>query len=94
MIGQIGNGPFGKSWHRAAPKEAVFQDVAGLIVICESVTNCHMSCGVGHAGSGAGSTTGWHSRRFTHDDGMNVAYYDGHVKFHKKDFSAREFGVD
>ena len=34
-------------------------------MICESVTNCHMSCGVGHAGSGAGSTTGWHSRRFT-----------------------------
>ena len=25
VIGQIGNGPFGKSWHRAAPKEPSFR---------------------------------------------------------------------
>jgi len=94
VIGQIGNGPFGNSWHREAPKESVFQDVANLIAICESAVHCHMFCGVGHAGAASGSTTGWDSRRFSHNDGMNVAYYDGHVKFHKRDFTAAEFGVD
>ncbi len=93
-LGQIGNGPFGNSWHRQSPKESTFQDVSGLIAILESAPNCHMFCGVGHAGADTGSTTGWDNRRFSHNDGMNVAYYDGHVKFHKRQFTRQEFGVD
>ena len=94
QIGQIGNGPFGNSWHRNSPKESVFQDVSGLLAIVESNVHCHMFCGVGHAGLESGSTNDWDQRRFTHNGGMNVAYYDGHVKFHKKDFRREEFGVD
>jgi len=42
----------------------------------------------------SGSTTGRDSRRTDHNDGMNVGYYDGHVKFHKRTFRPQEFGVD
>jgi prepilin-type N-terminal cleavage/methylation domain-containing protein/prepilin-type processing-associated H-X9-DG protein len=94
VIGQIGNGPVGHSWHRAGPKESVFGDVATLIAILESDNGCGMFCGVGHAGADSGSTTGWDRRRTSHNDGMNVAYYDGHVKFHKRTFLPAEFGVD
>lgn len=94
VIGQIGNGPFGNSWHRAGPKESTFQDVANLIAITESDSGCGMWCGVGHAGYDSGSTTGWDRRRTQHNDGMNVAYYDGHVKFHKRTFLPAEFGID
>jgi len=88
VLGQIGNGPFGNSWHRESPKESVFQDVSGLLAIVESTVSCHMFCGVAHAGAY------WDNRRFTHNGGMNVAYYDGHVKFHKTEFRPEEFGVD
>lgn len=94
VIGQIGNGPFGNAYHRAAPKESLFQDVSNLVAIVESVPGCGLFCGVGHAGTDSGSTTGWDSRRTQHNDGMNVAYYDGHVKFHRRTFMPAEFGVD
>jgi len=94
VIGQIGNGPFGNSWHRRPPKESVFKSPAELIAIVETAVHCHMICGVGHMGSDTGSTTGWDARRFDHNDGMNCGYYDGHVKFHKRQFQPQEFGVD
>jgi prepilin-type N-terminal cleavage/methylation domain-containing protein/prepilin-type processing-associated H-X9-DG protein len=94
VIGQIGNGPFGNSWHRESPKESRFQDVSNLLAIMESQVHCHMWCGVGHAGADSGSTTGWDTRRVDHNDGMNCAYYDGHVKYHQRIFRPEEFGVD
>jgi prepilin-type N-terminal cleavage/methylation domain-containing protein/prepilin-type processing-associated H-X9-DG protein len=94
VIGQIGNGPFGNSWHRNSPKDSTFQHAAETIAIVESDNGCDMFCGVGHAGTDSGSTTGWDRRRTQHNDGMNVAYYDGHVKFHQRTFLPAEFGVD
>jgi prepilin-type N-terminal cleavage/methylation domain-containing protein/prepilin-type processing-associated H-X9-DG protein len=94
VIGQIGNGPFGNAYHRDSPKDSVFQRPAETIAIVETATNCHMICGVGHMGAATGSTTGWDARRMQHNDGMNCAYVDGHVKFHKSQFQAAELGVD
>lgn len=94
VIGQIGNGPFGNTNHRESPKESRFKDVANLISIAETRYWCGMFCGVGHAGADSGSTTGWDARRTDHNDGMNVGYYDGHVKFHKRTFQRQEWGVD
>ena len=94
QIGQIGNGPFGNSWHRDSPKESRFQDVSGLVAIVETTVHCHMVCGVGHMGADTGSTSGWDARRTDHNDGMNVAYYDGHVKAHRREFRPQEMGVD
>ena len=94
VLGQIGNGPFGNSWHRPAPKESRFQDVSNLIAIVETAVHCHMICGVGHMGSDTGSTEGWDARRLSHNNGMNVAYYDGHVKWHGRQFRREELGVD
>ncbi|NLC56217.1 MAG: DUF1559 domain-containing protein [Armatimonadetes bacterium] len=93
-LGQIGNGPFGNSWHRPSPSEAIFQNPAETIMVLESTTNCGMFCGVGHAGADTGSTMGWDNRRFSHNDTMNVLYLDGHVKAHGKQFRREEFGVD
>jgi len=92
--GQIGNGPFGNANLRPAPEESVFNDTANLIAIVETEYRCGAFCGVGHAGTDSGSTTGRDSRRTDHNDGMNVGYYDGHVKFHKRTFRPQEFGVD
>jgi len=94
VIGQIGNGPFGNSWHRAGPKASVFKSTSTLIAILESDNGCHMFCGVGHAGADSGSQTGWDRRRTDHNNMMNVAYYDGHVASHVRQFKAAEFGVD
>jgi prepilin-type N-terminal cleavage/methylation domain-containing protein/prepilin-type processing-associated H-X9-DG protein len=94
VIGQIGNGPFGNSNHRESPHEDRFKDVSNLVTIVESQTWCGMFCGVGHAGSDSGSQTGWDARRTDHNDQMNVAYYDGHVKSHGRTFRPQEFGVD
>jgi len=94
VIGQIGNGPFGNSWHRNSPKDSTFQRSAETVAITETSLNCLMTCGVGHMGTDSGSTTGWDSRRTQHNDGMNVAYHDGHVKFHKRTFLPAEMGVD
>jgi prepilin-type N-terminal cleavage/methylation domain-containing protein/prepilin-type processing-associated H-X9-DG protein len=94
VIGQIGNGPFGNSWNRVAPNESTFQDVSSLVAIVESVTTCDMFCGVGHAGTDSGSTTGWDARRTDHNGQMNVAFYDGHVKSHQRTFLPQEFGVN
>jgi prepilin-type N-terminal cleavage/methylation domain-containing protein/prepilin-type processing-associated H-X9-DG protein len=94
VLGQIGNGPFGNSWHRQSPKESLFQDSARLISIMETDSYCIMSCGVGHMGADWGSTEPtWDRRRRQHNDGMNCAYYDGHVKF-VKTATAADFGVD
>ncbi len=94
VIGQMGNGPAGNADHRGSPKESRFGDVAQLISVVESVYWCGMICGVGHMGSDSGSTNGWDARRTDHNDGMNVGYYDGHVKFHKRTFTPQDFGVD
>jgi len=94
VLGQIGNGPFGNSWHRPPPKESKFTDVSRLIAIVETQWTCHMICGVGHMGAENGAELGWDSRRLDHNDGMNVAYYDGHVKHHGRQFQREEFGVD
>ena len=94
QIGQIGNGPFGNSWHRNSPKDSVFNHSAETVAIVETQLHCHMVCGVGHMGSDSGSTNGWDARRTDHNDGMNCAYHDGHVKFHKRQFQPQEFGVD
>jgi prepilin-type N-terminal cleavage/methylation domain-containing protein/prepilin-type processing-associated H-X9-DG protein len=98
-LGQIGNGPFGNSWHRAAPKASAFKNTSSLIAIVESINAdvnnaCGMFCGVGHAGTESGSTIGWDARRTDHNQRMNVAYYDGHVEGHARQFKASEFGVD
>lgn len=94
VIGQIGNGPFGNSYHRESPRESVFRDVANLITVVETTVGCNFICGVGHMGTDSGSQTGWDARRLTHNDGMNVGYYDGHAKWHGRQFRAEEFGVD
>lgn len=94
VIGQIGNGPFGNSWHRAGPKSSVFKTTSGLVAIVESDNGCGMFCGVGHAGTDSGSTTGWDRRQTRHNNRMNVGYYDGHVEGHARQFKASEFGVD
>jgi prepilin-type N-terminal cleavage/methylation domain-containing protein/prepilin-type processing-associated H-X9-DG protein len=99
QLGQIGNGPFGNSWHRAAPKSTSFKNTSGLIAIVESVNAdvnnaCGMFCGVGHAGTDSGSAIGWDARRTEHNNRMNVAYYDGHCDSHVRQFKASEFGVD
>ncbi|PIY43611.1 MAG: hypothetical protein COZ06_22510 [Armatimonadetes bacterium CG_4_10_14_3_um_filter_66_18] len=95
VMGQIGNGPFGNSWRRNSPEESVFKDTSGLVAIVESRTRCHTFCGVGHAGTDSGSTIGgWDSRRTDHNERMNVAFYDGHVKTHQRTFRPQEFGVD
>jgi prepilin-type processing-associated H-X9-DG protein len=94
VIGQIGNGPFGNSYHRESPKESLFEDTSSLIAIVETTVGCGFICGVGHMGYDTGSTTGWDARRMTHNTMMNVAYYDGHVKAHGRQFMPQEFGVD
>ena len=94
VIGQIGNGPFGNSWHRGGPKEGTFKATSELIAILESTSNCGLFCGVGHAGTDSGSTTGWDNRRTTHNNQMNVGWFDGHVTNHQRNFKASEFGVD
>jgi len=95
VLGQIGNGPFGNSWHRPAPRASNFKNTSTLVAIIEVTPgNCGMVCGVGHAGADSGSTTGWDARRTDHNNRMNVAYYDGHVDSHIRLFKATEFGVD
>lgn len=64
------------------------------IAIVETAPNCHMVCDVGHMGSDTESTTGWDARRFDHNDGMNCGYSDGHVKDHKRQFTAAEMGTN
>lgn len=94
VIGQIGNGPFGNAYHRESPKESLFRDVSTLIAIAETSYWCSFICGVGHMGADSGSTTGWDARRLSHNDGMNLAYYDGHAKYHGRQFRPEEFGID
>ena len=54
----------------AAKKESVFADVAGTIMVFES--NCRQSCGYD-----------WHNEHMMwhHNDGLNIAFVDGHVKY-------------
>ncbi len=94
VIGQIGNGPFGNSNHRAAPKASTFKHPSALIAIVESANHCGLFCGVGHAGTDSGSQTGWDARRTVHNERMNVGYYDGHVTGHVRQFKPDEFGTD
>lgn len=95
VIGQIGNGPFGNSWHRDSPTDSTFQTVSTLVAVVETDNGCGMICGVGHMGTISGSQTGWDRRRHSHNEGMNVGYYDGHVKWVKQNtFKAADFGVD
>jgi prepilin-type N-terminal cleavage/methylation domain-containing protein/prepilin-type processing-associated H-X9-DG protein len=91
VIGQIGPGPGGNSYHRVV-KDAVIKYPAETILVAECVYWCGMYCGVGHAGADTGSTTGWDARRVDHNDGMNVAWTDGHVKYHKRQFRPEEWG--
>jgi prepilin-type N-terminal cleavage/methylation domain-containing protein/prepilin-type processing-associated H-X9-DG protein len=51
-------------------KESRFDDVAGTILVFES--DCRQSCGYD-----------WHNEhmQWIHNDGMNVAFVDGHVKY-------------
>ncbi|MFQ6099565.1 MAG: H-X9-DG-CTERM domain-containing protein, partial [Armatimonadota bacterium] len=92
VIGQIGNGPFGNSSHRNVKLDAV-REPANTIAVLESRHWCAMFCGVGHAGADTGSTTGWDAREYRHNDGMNVLWTDGHVKWHGKTFRREEFGT-
>jgi prepilin-type processing-associated H-X9-DG protein/prepilin-type N-terminal cleavage/methylation domain-containing protein len=94
VIGQIGNGPFGNAYHRAGPKASLFKNTSTLIAIVEATQGCGLFCGVGHAGTDSGSQTGWDNRRTTHNNRMNVGYYDGHVASHVRQFKADEFGID
>jgi len=95
QVGNIGNGPFGNSWHRDSPNEDLFQNVSGLIAIVETDNGCGMTCGVGHMGMDSGSDRNWDRRRHDHNEGMNVAYYDGHAKWKKAHtFVKEDFGVD
>jgi len=95
VIGQIGNSPFGNSWHRAGPKESVFKHPSSTIAVSECNTaHCLMGCGVGHAGAENGSTNGWDIRRLDHNEMMNIGWYDGHVKIHGRLFKREEWGQD
>ncbi len=57
----------------SAKKESTIEDVAGTIMVFES--NCRQSCGYN-----------WHNEhlQWIHNDGMNVAFVDGHVKYATK----------
>ncbi|MBC7287116.1 MAG: hypothetical protein H5T86_03540 [Armatimonadetes bacterium] len=91
VIGQLGPGPGGNSNHRTVNEEDI-KFPANTLLILESTAGCANYCGVGHAGAENGSTTGWDARRLDHNDGMNVAYCDGHVKWHGRMFQREEFG--
>lgn len=91
---QAGDGPAGNSTWRESPKDAQFQRSAETVLIVETNPACRMICGVGHMGSDSGSAIGWDARRTTHNDGMNVTYCDGHVKWHKRTFQVAEFRID
>jgi prepilin-type processing-associated H-X9-DG protein len=67
-----------------------------LFAVLESRIHCGMFCGVGHAGEDWGALPvggAWDAKRLDHNGGMNVGFYDGHVKFVKQ-ATAADFGVD
>ncbi len=72
---QLGRGPGGNADHQFI-KDSRIKHPAQVILVAECVYWCAMFCGTGHAGFPLGD-----ARRTDHNEGMNLCFADGHVKW-------------